>query len=54
VRSALAAALLALLGVISLLVLGACQVDTAAGATPTVPAIYARAVFLPEIATKGH
>jgi hypothetical protein len=49
VGSTIAAALLALLGVISLLVLGACQVDSAADATPTVftvPATDTRAAFL--------
>jgi len=52
-RFTIPAVLLALLGVLSLLVLGACQVDTAAGATPTVPAIHARAACLPELATEG-
>jgi hypothetical protein len=49
-RFTIAAVLLALLGVISLLTLGACQVDTAAGATAT----HARAMFLPgALATEG-
>jgi hypothetical protein len=49
-RFTIAAVLLALLGVISLLTLGACRVDTAAGATAT----HARAMFLPgALATEG-
>jgi len=52
-RFTIAAVLLVLLGVLSLLTLGACQVDIGAGATLTVPAIHARAVCLPELATEG-
>jgi hypothetical protein len=53
-RFTIAAVLLALLGVLALLTLGACQVDTAPGTTLTVPAIHARAVCLPgELATEG-